>query len=185
MPVQHNEIRGIIRSYLYDYPEESAALQPIRDLLEVGADVTSRAEERGHITASAILVNPTGHMLWIHHVKHRQWIWPGGHLEPVDDSLRHGALRELVEETGIDAAKVASIGVGPLQIDAHTIPANERTGEPEHRHVDFRFLFATVADVGELQHEEVSASKWLPGDLLPEPLRGRVSAAAAMAIAEL
>ncbi|MGW5236598.1 hypothetical protein ACWEQU_30980, partial [Streptomyces nodosus] len=63
----------------------------------------------------------------------------------------------------------------PLHVDAHTIPANPAKDEPEHTHVDFRFLFRSTADDVELQQEEVTAYSWDFADmLLDETLRGRV-----------
>ncbi|MER7989507.1 hypothetical protein ABTY53_28560 [Streptomyces noursei] len=59
--------------------------------------------------------------------------------------------------------------------DGRERPANDAKGEPEHQHFDFRFLFRTSADVGELQTEEVTAAAWRDADALnDETLRRRV-----------
>ncbi|MDJ0341736.1 hypothetical protein QMK19_04470 [Streptomyces sp. H10-C2] len=42
----------------------------------------------------------------------------------------------------------------------HPIPANDTKDEPEHWHIDFRFLFRTDAEVGPLQTEEVTDAAW-------------------------
>ncbi|MGW1816015.1 hypothetical protein ACWCQM_20910 [Streptomyces sp. NPDC002125] len=47
-----------------------------------------------------------------------------------------------------------------LHIDVHPIDANPAKGEPAHQHFDFRFLFHTTADIGELQTEEVTDAAW-------------------------
>ncbi len=63
----------------------------------------------------------------------------------------------------------------PVHIDAHHIPANPAKGEPDHRHFDFRFLFHTSAEVGELQTEEITAADWRYADTIEnETLRDRV-----------
>lgn len=47
-----------------------------------------------------------------------------------------------------------------------------------HQHFDFRFLFRTTADIGELQTEEVSDAAWREIDTLhDEMLRHRVAQA--------
>lgn len=182
MPIAHDEIRNIVETYLDNCPAEADALAPVTALLADGVDITVRTEFRGHVTAGAILVNPTGDVLHVQHVALDRLLLPGGHLEPSDECLRDAALRELVEETGVAANDVDPVGTGPVHIDVHTIPANDRKGEPEHPHFDMRFVFTTARDgVGELQTEEVSGVTWVPADGLAEPLRERVRSAMAFA----
>ena len=37
----------------------------------------------------------------------------------------------------------------PFDIDCHLVPANAKKGEPEHYHIDFRYLMRPVAAAGE------------------------------------
>jgi 8-oxo-dGTP pyrophosphatase MutT (NUDIX family) len=101
----------------------------------------------------------------------------GGHLEPEDDTLQAAALRELCEETGIPAHMVGPASDVPLHIDVHAIPANNAKGEPEHQHIDFRFLFRTTStDISALQTEEVTDAAWLDASALAsQPLGRRVA----------
>ncbi len=178
MPITAEHIRATLNGYLDAHPEDKGALDPVFGLLEDGADLTSRSEFRGHATAGAVLAGPGGEILQIHHLALGRWLLPGGHLETADSSLREAALRELVEETGIPATAVTPASDGPVHIDVHPIPANSAKGEPEHQHVDFRFVFRTAADIGDLQAEEVAAAAWRPVDSLPdEVLRLRIVAA--------
>jgi 8-oxo-dGTP pyrophosphatase MutT (NUDIX family) len=138
----------------------------------------SSAEFRGHATAGAILADQHGRILHIHHLALDRWLLPGGHLEAGDSMLLGAALRELTEETGIPAGAVTPAGDRPVHIDVHHIPANDAKGEPDHQHIDFRFLFRTTADVGQLQTEEVTAAAWRDIDTTgKEILRQRVEAA--------
>ncbi|QRX93034.1 NUDIX hydrolase [Streptomyces noursei] len=175
MPITAEHIRETVDDYLDAHPEEKGQLAPVLDLLDAGADLNSRKEFRGHATAGAILADPAGRVLHIRHLALDRWLLPGGHLEADDTRLVDAAQRELTEETGIPASAVIPAGLRPLHIDVHPIPANDAKGEPEHQHFDFRFLFRTSADVGELQTEEVAAAAWRGADTIAdENLRNRV-----------
>ncbi|WP_344946044.1 NUDIX hydrolase [Sphaerisporangium flaviroseum] len=160
MAITADHIRTTIGDYLDAHPEERPGLAPVLELLDDGADLTTRKEFRGHATAGAILVGPDGRILHIHHLALDKWLLPGGHLETSDATLRDAALRELAEETGISADVVTPVGDRPFHIDVHPIPPNDAKGEPGHQHFDFRFLFRTATDVSRLQTEEVTDAAW-------------------------
>lgn len=169
MPVTTEQIRATLAEYLAQYPEDEAALRPALELMRAGADLTTRAELRGHATASAFLRGPGGRILLIEHRALGRRLQPGGHLEPVDADLRTAALRELSEEVGIDPAAVAFTGDLPIHVDCHPIPDSPVKGEPAHFHLDFRYLFSTDTSFGVLRHEEVAAAGWYPVDELADP----------------
>lgn len=176
MPISTAHIASILNHYLDQHPDEKRNLEPLADLLTVqGADPSSRTEFRGHATASVVLINDAGRILHIEHIALGLLLRPGGHLEEGDTTLQAAALRELEEETGIPAHAVTPLSETPLHIDAHTIPANPRKGEPEHTHYDFRFVFRTTSDVRALQEEEVSGSVWLAADEIDEQIRDRLA----------
>ncbi|MFE5122077.1 NUDIX hydrolase [Streptomyces sp. NPDC056669] len=178
MTITADQIRAVISDYTSAHPEEKAPLAPVLDLLDSGADLTSRKEFRGHATAGAVLVDDDGQALFIEHLALGKWLLPGGHLEADDADLMGAALRELEEETGIGAG-IAPLSPVPVHVDVHPIPANDAKGEPDHQHFDFRYLFrtATGSDVT-LQAEEVSGFAWRGLDTISdERLRNRVRAA--------
>ncbi|MHA6762619.1 NUDIX hydrolase [Streptacidiphilus sp. PAMC 29251] len=178
MAITADHILATLSAYLDQHPEEKHDLAPTLALLDIDADLTNRKEFRGHATAGAILVQPSGQVLFIHHLALDKWLLPGGHLEPHDTTLIAAALRELAEETGIRPEHVAPLGDEPVHIDLHPIPANPSKGEEAHQHIDFRFLFTTSADVTQLQAEEVTDAAWRsPETIADERLRGRVVAA--------
>ena len=76
----------------------------------------------------------SGRALLTYHRKLGRWLQLGGHADG-DANLAGVALREAVEESGI--ADLA-IDPAPVDLDIHVIPA--RPGEPEHLHLDTRFL---------------------------------------------
>ncbi|MFQ6142666.1 NUDIX hydrolase [Streptomyces seoulensis] len=177
MPITADHIRTTLAEYSDAYPEDKHALAPLAELLDQGADVTSRKEFRGHVTAGAVLVNDRGEALFIHHKTLDQWLTPGGHLEPEDANLLGAALRELVEETGVSLS-LAPVQPTPVHIDVHLIPANDSKGEGAHWHADFRYVFRATGDQGvTLQEEEVSGYAWRSVDTIAdETLRARVGA---------
>ncbi|WP_326599034.1 NUDIX hydrolase [Streptomyces sp. NBC_01803] len=178
MPITADHIHATVNAYLNDHPNEKADLAPVLDLLDDHADISTRKEFRGHATAGAILADPDGRILHIHHLALDKWLLPGGHLEISDTTLREAALRELSEETGIPADAVTPVSDHPIHIDIHPIPANDTKGEPDHQHFDFRFLFRTSTDIRQLQAEEVTDAAWRAIDTLhDERLRHRVTQA--------
>ena len=176
MPITADHIRVTVTAYLDEYPQDKGPLSDILELLEADADITSRKEFRGHVTAGAVLVNDDGDALFIHHVALGKWLTPGGHVEPEDASLVDAARRELVEETGISPEGITLAADTPVHIDVHPIPANPANGEGDHQHFDFRFLFRTAGPgTVTLQEEEVSASAWRPIETLSDAtLKARV-----------
>jgi 8-oxo-dGTP pyrophosphatase MutT (NUDIX family) len=180
MTVKAEHIRATLTAYQDAHSEETPDLAVIWNLLASEADLQSRKEFRGHATANAILANPAGQILFIHHLALDRWLTPGGHLEPHDTTLIDAALRELSEETGIRSKLVEPVSEFPIHIDIHPIPANPAKDEPQHRHIDFRFLFTTSADVAELQAEEVTDAAWRSIETITDQrLRTRVAEALA------
>ncbi|WP_431771772.1 NUDIX hydrolase [Streptomyces cucumeris] len=178
LAITTDHIRASLTAYLARYAEEEPELEFAIGLIEAGADLTSRKEFRGHVTAGAILADPDGRVLHIHHLATGKWLLPGGHLESVDSTLLEAAGRELTEETGIAPDAITPVGDSPLHIDVHPIPANPSKEEPDHQHIDFRFLFRTTADIGPLQTEEIGDAAWRSIDSLhDERLRRRVARA--------
>ncbi|MFI6644332.1 NUDIX hydrolase [Streptomyces sp. NPDC050504] len=177
MAITADHIRTTLAEYADAHPEEQHALAPLAELLDQGADVTSRKEFRGHVTAGAVLVNDRGEVLLVHHNALDKWLTPGGHLEPEDANLLGAALRELVEETGVTLS-LAPVRPTPVHIGVHPIPANDNKGEGAHWHADFRYVFRATGDQAvTLQEEEVGGYAWRGVDAIADgTLRARVAA---------
>lgn len=111
------------------------------DFLEKGKDQFVRTNLEKHIVAGAYLLNSTlDKILLTHHKALGLWLPFGGHSDGESNSL-NVALREVNEESGI-----YNIDVGDGQIidvDIHTIPENKNKHEPQHRHIEIRFIFTT------------------------------------------
>ncbi|MGB8939066.1 MAG: NUDIX domain-containing protein [Streptomyces sp.] len=175
MTITADHIRTTITGYLDQHPEDKRELSVVLGLIDDGDDLTSRKTLPGHVTAGAILAGPDGRVLHILHNATQKWLLPGGHLEPSDETLLRAAGRELAEETGIPPHVVTPHSETPLHIDIHPIDTNPAKNEPAHQHFDFRFLFRTAADIGDLQTEEVSDAAWREVESLhDERLKQRV-----------
>nr|WP_316640768.1 NUDIX hydrolase [uncultured Roseateles sp.] len=160
--------------YLARFPQEALRLAALRaHMLDPdGEDLFARSTMRGHITASALVLNADhSKLLLIHHRIIGRWLQPGGHVEPGQD-LWASACREVAEETGvapIERLALGPFGAMPVDIDSHAIAANARKGEGAHWHHDFLYL-ARADDSAALQAQldEVHAVRWAPLSWLTE-----------------
>jgi 8-oxo-dGTP pyrophosphatase MutT (NUDIX family) len=108
-------IRGAVLSGPQDRFESAAWCALLAD---VGPGLLTRDAAPSHVTASGIVLSGDGAATClVLHGRIGLWVQPGGHLEPGDDSLAAGALREVLEETGL-SARVA----GPVVLSRHRAP---------------------------------------------------------------
>jgi len=97
--------------------------------------VAPRDEEPADGERSAITVDPARErVLLTFHRKLGRWMQFGGHCDG-DANLLGVAWRETQEESGIVPRRISTL---PIDVDVNAIPA--RAGEPEHLHLDTRFL---------------------------------------------
>lgn len=116
-----------------------------------------------HVTVGALLVRGQAEVLLVEHRAYGLTLQPGGHLEPTDDALIAGAVRELVEETGIDADTVTPTRQVPIYVEFGEVPARPDKNEPAHFHLDFGFALSTTrGKVGRIQESEVESAEWYP-----------------------
>ncbi len=141
--------------------KEAADLAVMKNFAVTLPQPFSRAQQPAHFTGSAAVVTPDGaQVCMLLHGKLKRWLQPGGHADERDGgSLLETALREAREETGCDVTPHA-YAVSPLDVDVHVIPA--RPGEPEHRHLDVRFLLvANNPEALRFDPGESSGARWL------------------------
>lgn len=160
--------------YLESFPEERQRLVILINQLEDDEGIDSRKNFRGHLTGSALCMDPASEkVLLVHHRSLDLWIQPGGHLEPGELPL-DAALREFKEETGIESFQLSPFhqrNQHPLDIDTHFIPANPVKNEPAHYHHDFLYLVisekASDRDLkASINLEELHDHRWIGLDEL-------------------
>jgi 8-oxo-dGTP pyrophosphatase MutT (NUDIX family) len=142
---------------LKEYEDQEELRQAYLDHLEAHPDGMWKSCHAGHITASALVIDPErGRVLLTLHKKLRRWLQMGGHCEPEDTTLAASALREAAEESGI--AGLALLPGGPVTLDRHPIPP------PCHCHFDVQY--AVVAPSGAVQKisDESLDLRWFPYD---------------------
>ncbi|MCZ7439676.1 NUDIX hydrolase [Micromonospora sp. WMMC241] len=147
-------------------------------LLAAGPVAMSRAHRPGHVTASALILDPTGsRVLLCLHRKFHRWVQLGGHCELQDRTLAAAALREATEESGI-----AGLTLDPVPIDVDVHPVTCHGGS---LHYDVRYAVFAPAGAIERISDESEALGWFPPDRLPEPLADGTAQLVAPALAVL
>jgi 8-oxo-dGTP pyrophosphatase MutT (NUDIX family) len=115
-----------------------------------------------HLTASAVVLDPTGRQVLLTlHRKAQAWYQFGGHLEAGDESLHAAATRETREESGIP-----DLVLDPriAQLSTHDLPAafgRCRT------HFDVRFVGTAAVNGAHAVSDESLDVRWWPVDALP------------------
>jgi 8-oxo-dGTP pyrophosphatase MutT (NUDIX family) len=139
------------------------------ELLGDGPDAMTRAHRTGHVTASALVVDPDGRLLLCLHGRLGKWMQLGGHCEQTDPTLAAAALREATEESGIAGL---TLDPNPIDVDIHPVlckAADNEPATPTH-HYDVRFLIRCPPGAVEELSEESAALGWFRPDNLPTPL---------------
>ncbi len=127
----------------------------ILDFLDTGVDALDRTCRPGHLTGSALVVDPSDRrILVLFHTKLQRWLQPGGHADG-DADLARVALREAVEETGIDGLRVVEPAV---DLDVHMV---EPPAEDAHDHHDVRFLVLAPPGSVPVGNHESEAFRWV------------------------
>lgn len=138
--------RDIVRRLLVNHqPYDSTEAQhvaKVQDMVEQHKNILSRKCKAGHITGSALIVDHNKRNVLLHyHKKLDRWLQFGGHMDSSELDPADGALREAEEESGLNDLSFLNGSRVPVDIDVHPIPAHG--SEPEHLHLDFRYVLVT------------------------------------------
>ncbi|MFF9280685.1 NUDIX hydrolase [Streptomyces griseosporeus] len=142
---------------LKEYEGQEELRQAYLDHLAAHPDGVWKACTAGHVTASALVIDPErGRVLLTLHRKLRMWLQMGGHCEPQDASLAAAALREATEESGI--AGLSLLPGGPVRLDRHPIPP------PCHCHYDVQYAVLAPRDARHEVSDESLDVRWFAYD---------------------
>jgi 8-oxo-dGTP pyrophosphatase MutT (NUDIX family) len=137
-----------------------ASRTQILAFIDAHPDALHRSCNEGHLTGSAVVVDPsTRQVLLLFHAKVQRWLQPGGHADG-DGNLARVALREAQEETGIEGLRVLTPAV---DLDVHVFHHAAGT-EPDHLHLDVRHLVVAPAGALATGNHESEALRWVPVD---------------------
>ncbi len=127
----------------------------ILDFLADHDDALHRSCRLGHLTGSALVFDPPGeHVILLHHRKLERWLQPGGHCDG-DANLAAVALREAIEETGIDGLVVHP---EPIDLDVHEV---DPPADGPHLHLDVRFLVVAPDGAEPPGNHESTDIRWV------------------------
>jgi len=160
----------MLERYARHQPDERDVAERITALVRAHADCFERSCRPGHITGSAwILSHDRQRCLLLHHRKLDRWLQPGGHADG-QSHIVSVALREAIEETGLEELQFAIDHVDevpdhiPLDIDVHQIPERRDTSgdllEDAHEHHDIRFLLVAPDDHAPVVSDESHDLRW-------------------------
>jgi coenzyme F420-0:L-glutamate ligase len=142
---------------------EPSLQQAFLGFLSARPDAMWRSCAAGHLTGSAIVLDPASRLVLLTlHPRTGMWMQLGGHCEHGDHTLLDVAAREAREESGIGAL---SFDPTPLELSVHPITCS--LGVPT-RHFDVRYV-AVASEGAEPQASDESVDlQWFPWDRLPD-----------------
>lgn len=156
---------ALLRGWSAPTPAQEVLRQRYVDHLAAHPDGMTRTCYPDHLTASTLVMSADGsRVLLTLHAKARQWFQFGGHCEPSDTTLAGAALREALEESGLDGLSLSPV---PVQLSEHAVPFCDPRGGVHH--LDVRFLAIAPEGVDHAISDESLDVAWWPADALPDP----------------
>ncbi|MBV9595176.1 MAG: coenzyme F420-0:L-glutamate ligase [Actinobacteria bacterium] len=164
-PPLHHDAVATISSMQSRDDAEAALRHAYLGFLAARTDAMWRSCSAGHLTASAIVIDPRRQaVLLTLHPRVGRWLQLGGHCEPEDASLLAAAAREAREESGIEGLRL-----DPVPLELHVHPITCSLGVPT-RHFDVRFLAVAPPNAEARRSEESVDLRWFDWADLPEQI---------------
>ncbi|MFI0784405.1 NUDIX hydrolase [Streptomyces lydicus] len=155
----HAEAARALKEWPAPSPDQEQLRLAYLDHLAAHRDGMWKPCKQGHLTASALVIDPAaGRVLLTLHRKLEMWLQMGGHCEPEDASLADAALREAREESGI-AQGLTLLPGGPVRLDRHRTPCAV--------HLDVQYAALAPAGAVAAISDESLDLKWFGYDEVP------------------
>lgn len=146
----HGDAARVLAEWSAPDEEQEALRRAYAAHLAAHPDGMWRACAAGHVTASALVIDPERErVLLTLHGKLRMWLQTGGHCERPDASLAGVALREATEESGIPGLRLLP---GPVRLDRHRTPCAV--------HLDVQYAAVAPAGARPVATEESLDVRW-------------------------
>ena len=132
-----------IEKYIPFNEQEQIDKEQFLEFINTFDDVLTRNNVFGHFTASAFVVNKDRtKMVVVYHIINDGWAYPGGHADGIDDLLSV-AVREVEEETGLEA-KVLDENI--FAINSNPVIGHVKRGKYVSSHIHFDCVYIMKAD---------------------------------------
>lgn len=161
----HTDALALLEGWRAPDDGQEALRQRYAEHLRAHPDGLTRECRPDHVTASTLVLNAAGDaVLLTLHAKAQEWFQLGGHCEPGDRTLAGAALREALEESGIEGLE---LDPDPVQLSEHAVPFCGPDGDVHH--LDVRFVAVAPEGAEHAVSEESLDVRWWPVDDLPAP----------------
>ena len=127
------DVREVLTSWTAPDHAQDQLRQDFLSLAMAESDAALRQCAPDHITASTLVFSADrSHVALLFHPKFDRWLQMGGHCEPDDMCLSDAALREALEETGLNSVELDPV---PVLLSQHRVKC-----WPEGHHLDVQFM---------------------------------------------
>jgi len=151
-----------IEEYIPYNEEEARDKELILNFIRNNNDAFVRDNVVAHVTASSWIVNKERtKVLMVYHNIYNSWSWTGGHADCEED-LKHVALKEASEETGITNFKVLDNKIFSLEV--LTVDGHYKRNKYVSSHLHLNITYLLEASENEkliVNKEENKAVKWI------------------------
>ena len=161
--MNRKEFIEVLERYTPFNEQEKMDIGIIISELRNNDNVYTRKSLNGHMTASAWIVNSKrDKVLMAFHNIYNSWAWTGGHADG-DEELLNVAVKEAIEETGIEHIHVLDRDV--FSVEIIPVSGHEKRGHyiSSHLHYNVTYLLeASEDDKLCIKEDENSKVGWIP-----------------------
>jgi len=146
-----------IKNYQPYNEQEEKDKEIILKALQEYDDIFTRDNKNMHMTASSWIVNQDfTKVLMCYHKIYDSYSWTGGHADG-DQDLKHVAIKEAKEETGLTNVKLLSDKIFSLEV--LTVDGHIKKGQYVSSHLHLNITYLLQADDSQILHIKEDENK--------------------------